>query len=94
MTRSRRRPVALGGGGLGTDEDDVGGVTQRVEDGPVASVAEPAGASVDGRLELAADPPAPGVDGARLFLRDNGSGKTQLCVRFNTGAVQVLATQP
>jgi len=44
--------------------------------------------------ELAADPPAPAVDTGRLFLRDNGSGKTQLCVRFNTGAVQVLATQP
>jgi len=31
---------------------------------------------------------------ARLFVRDNGAGKTQLCVQFNTGAVQVLATQP
>jgi len=39
-------------------------------------------------------PSAPNVDGWRLFGRDNGSGKTQLCVLFNTGAVQVLATQP
>ena len=31
---------------------------------------------------------------ARLFARDNGSGKTQLCVIFNTGAIQVLATEP
>ena len=31
---------------------------------------------------------------ARLYIRDNGSGKTQLVVVFNTGAVQVLATQP
>jgi len=31
---------------------------------------------------------------ARLFIRDNGSGKTQLCVRFTTGAIQVIATQP
>jgi len=30
----------------------------------------------------------------RLFLRDNGSGKSQLCVRFNTGAIQVIATEP
>jgi len=45
-------------------------------------------------VELPADPPAPTADNARLFVRDNGSGKTQLCVRFNTGAVQVLATQP
>jgi hypothetical protein len=39
-------------------------------------------------------PTAPGVNKARLFIRDNGSGKTQLCVRFHTGAVKVLATQP
>jgi hypothetical protein len=39
-------------------------------------------------------PAAPGVNKARLFLKDNGSGKTQLCVRFHTGAVKVLATQP
>jgi hypothetical protein len=39
-------------------------------------------------------PAAPGANGAKLFVRDNGSGKTQLCVLFSTGAVQVLATQP
>ena len=37
-------------------------------------------------------PAAPGLNKARLFLRDNG-GFTQLCVRFNTGSVKVLATQ-
>jgi hypothetical protein len=31
---------------------------------------------------------------ARLYCRDNGAGKTQLVVRFNTGAVQVIATEP
>lgn len=31
---------------------------------------------------------------ARLFVRDNGSGKTQLCVIFPTGAVQVISTEP
>ena len=40
------------------------------------------------------DPSAPAANGATLYARDNGSGKTQLCVRFNTGAVQVIATQP
>lgn len=44
--------------------------------------------------ERASDPPAPPANTARFFVRDNGSGKTQYCVRFNTGAVQVLATQP
>jgi hypothetical protein len=39
-------------------------------------------------------PDAPVSNHARLFIRDNGSGKTQLCVRFHSGAVQVLATQP
>jgi hypothetical protein len=40
------------------------------------------------------DPAAPGSNQAVIYTRDNGSGKTQLCVRFNTGAVQVLATEP
>ena len=44
--------------------------------------------------ELATDPAAPATDGARLFTRDNGAGKTQVCVRFATGAVAVLATEP
>lgn len=38
-------------------------------------------------------PSAPASNHARLFVRDNGSGKTQLCVRFPTGTVKVLATQ-
>lgn len=33
-------------------------------------------------------------DCARLMVRDNGSGKTQLIVRFATGAIQVLSTEP
>lgn len=28
------------------------------------------------------------------FFRDNGAGKSQFCVRFPSGAVQVLATEP
>lgn len=39
-------------------------------------------------------PAAPLANRARLFVRDKGAGKTQLCVRFRTGAVQVIATQP
>lgn len=45
-------------------------------------------------LEMAADPAAPAANAGRMYFRDNGGGKTQLCVRFNTGAVQVLATEP
>ena len=40
------------------------------------------------------DPAAPSANGARLYVKDNGSGKTQLVVRFNTGAVQVISTEP
>jgi hypothetical protein len=39
-------------------------------------------------------PTAPPVDQLKLFARDDGFGKTQLCVRFPTGAVQVVATEP
>lgn len=35
-----------------------------------------------------------GSNGAILFAQDNGSGKTQLCARFATGAVQCFATEP
>ncbi len=40
------------------------------------------------------DPAAPAANSARFYAKDNGSGKTQLVVRFPTGAVQVLATEP
>jgi hypothetical protein len=41
-----------------------------------------------------ADPAAPAANNAVLYAKDNGAGKTQLAVRFNTGAVQILATEP
>jgi hypothetical protein len=44
--------------------------------------------------ETGAAPSAPPANTAMLFSRDNGSGKTQICVRFPTGAVQVIATEP
>jgi hypothetical protein len=41
------------------------------------------------------DPSAPTADRARLFARDaNALGKMQLCVRFPSGAVEVIATAP
>jgi hypothetical protein len=40
------------------------------------------------------DPTAPSTNNAILYAKDNGSGKTQIVVRFPTGAVQVLATEP
>jgi len=41
-----------------------------------------------------ADPAAPAANKGRLYFKDNGAGKTQLVVRFPTGAVQVIATEP
>lgn len=39
-------------------------------------------------------PSAPAANNFKLFSQDNGAGKTQLCVIFNSGAVQCFATQP
>ena len=44
--------------------------------------------------ERPSTPAAPTADRAQLFLRDNGSGKSELCVQFASGPVQVLATEP
>jgi hypothetical protein len=41
-----------------------------------------------------ADPIAPSKGTARQYSRDNGAGKSQMVVRFPSGAVQVLATEP
>ena len=40
-----------------------------------------------------ANPAAPLANRARLFVRDNGAGKTQLCVRFRTGGVHIIKTE-
>lgn len=39
-------------------------------------------------------PAAPAANTGRLYVEDNGAGKTRLVVRFPTGAAQVLATEP
>src|SRR2546425_916397 len=40
------------------------------------------------------NPDAPARDTGRLYVRDNGSGKSQLVCRFNTGAIQTIVTEP
>jgi len=40
------------------------------------------------------DPAAPSTNAARLYVRDSGAGKTQLCCRFASGAVQVSSANP
>lgn len=41
-----------------------------------------------------ADPGNAAANNARLYARDNGSGRTQLVVVFSSGVEQVLATEP
>ena len=38
-------------------------------------------------------PSAPGANEARLLVRDNGSGKTQLVILFPSGSAIVIATE-
>lgn len=54
------------------------------------------GISEGGHLQFreVADPSAPASDFGFLYMKDNGSGKTQLVARFPTGAIQVIATEP
>ena len=40
------------------------------------------------------NPEDEGVIGARVFVRENVSGKAELCVIFPSGAAQVIATEP
>jgi hypothetical protein len=47
-----------------------------------------------GEFNTTSNPAAPSDNRARLYVRDNGSGKEQWVARFNTGAVVVVATEP
>jgi hypothetical protein len=49
-----------------------------------------------GTIELSeiAGPAAPSSNRARLYIRDNGSSRTELVVRFPTGVAQVVAVEP
>lgn len=40
------------------------------------------------------DPVSPPANTGALYVRDNGSGKSQLVIKFPTGAVQVISTEP
>lgn len=44
--------------------------------------------------EQASDVDAPSANRVRIYAKDNGSSKTQLVARFNTGAVQELDVEP
>lgn len=75
------------------DTFSINGNTQITPGGVVDLLRADGGSYIQG-LEQSADPAAPAANGWRLFGKDNGSGKTLLCVRFASGAVQTIATEP
>lgn len=97
-TGSNLNSVVLGGvSGITTPISDLGGTNwhtniQEVTGAAATGAPYISSAFVEG-LERA-DPAAPAVNRGRLYFKDNGAGKTQLVVRFNTGIVQVIATEP
>jgi hypothetical protein len=52
------------------------------------------GADVYVKMVEIADPAAPAANSGVIYMRDNGSGKTQFVARFPSGAVQPIATEP
>lgn len=90
---SNRAELAALTGGVGWRDVYVGKNANLLADG--AKILGTAGAGfVEFSAEQSADPAAPAANQARLFIKDSGGGKTQLAVRFNTGVVQVIATEP
>jgi hypothetical protein len=45
-------------------------------------------------IESIPEPDTPNLDRTRMFTRVNGSLKIEVCVKFPSGAVQVIATEP
>lgn len=67
-----------------------GGALNGVHLGTTTSAVTAGALSMD---ELGVDPTVPSSNMAYVYAKDNGSGKTQLLVRFSSGAGIVLATQ-
>jgi hypothetical protein len=54
------------------------------------------GSSTGGAVQLRemTAPSAPAADRARLWIEDNGSGKTRLMIQFGSGTAQQIAIEP
>jgi hypothetical protein len=77
-----------------TSADELNFIGQRLRS-EFVQVSGAAGAGyIEFVQEQSSDPAAPSANRARLFTKDNGAGKTQLAVRFASGATQVFATEP
>lgn len=71
-----------------------GGTDEITYDGTSFATSIPIHATLYYEGSEQAEPDAPAANKGRLFFQDNGAGKTQLAVRFPTGATQVIATEP
>jgi hypothetical protein len=96
--------VQLGGGAASTDVVVSGGnlyvggnggvkVTSVDAAGLALTRSNGSGAFLAG-TKLVADPASPPAGGWKLYGKDDGTGKTQLCVLFSSGAPQCFARQP
>jgi hypothetical protein len=96
--------VQLGGGAASTDVVVSGGnlyvggnsgvkVTNVDGAGIALATSNGSGAFLAG-TKLAADPASPPAGGWKLYGKDDGTGKTQLCVLFSSGGPQCFARQP
>lgn len=74
------------------------GITSTSFNGPITFVPTAStGVKVSGsfvEMDEMTAPAAPASDKARIFIEDNGSGKTRLMVRFPSGASQQIAIEP
>lgn len=83
-------------GNLGTVQEAAPGQTHYVGARLRSARVEIRGSAGAGFLEFSTEQsvdPAAVADRVRLFIRDNGAGKTQLCARIGLGAVTVLGTE-
>lgn len=94
LTRTGTNRITVGSGALTPNSGNLDVIdTLRTGQGPLNTEVNINGAGFIQMREISA-PVAPAGDRGNIFMRDNGSGKTQLCVRFSSGAIQVIATQP
>lgn len=91
----RKWATGVNWNGVNQDSFDIARISNGVSNIASMSLLVLNGAIVtDIHEKVSADPTAPSSGVCRIYQRDNGAGKGQLCVLFPTGAVQVLATQP
>lgn len=85
-----------GAGGNGTVVTSATGVVEIQAESTGVSISASAITALGRHMDFTEKtaPAAPGLDTARIYAEDNGSGKTRLMALFNTGAAVQIAIQP